>query len=282
MIISNYKINFMKIKNIFSVIILLILSLSLLGCSNTNDESFSIENAKKMYQIAIEEANNNNLAKANEIFDSILSNYPYSIWATKSKVMSAWVYYEGNKYDSSISTAQNFIKNNPENELVPYALYLIGMSYYERIIDVERDAKMTLKAKEAFENLIYQFPNSEYARDAKLKIELARSNLAGKQMSIGRFYQKQKQYAAAIKRYKAVIKEFETTDQTPEALLRLTECYLSLGINEEAIRTASVLKYNFPDSIWTNKLPKQIIKNFDTQNPEIKNSGIIHLFKSLF
>ena len=272
----------MKIKNSFSVIILLILSLSLLGCSNTNDNDHSIENAKKMYLNAIEEANKNNLAKANEIFDAILSNYPYSIWATKSKVMSAWVYYEGNKYDSSILTAQNFIKNNPENELVPYALYLIAMSYYERIIDVERDANMTAKAIETFENLIYQFPNSEYARDAKLKIELARSNLAGKQMSIGRFYQKQEQYAAAIRRYKTVIKEFETTDQTPEALLRLTECYLSLGINEEAIRTASVLKYNFPDSIWTNKLPKQIIKNFDTQNPEIENSGIIHLFKSLF
>ena len=282
MIISNYKNDYMKIKNSFSVIILLILSLSLLGCSNTNDNDHSIENAKKMYLNAIEEANKNNLAKANEIFDAILSNYPYSIWATKSKVMSAWVYYEGNNYDASISTAQNFIKNNPENELVPYALYLIAMSYYERIIDVERDANMTIKAIETFENLIYQFPNSEYARDAKLKIELARSNLAGKQMSIGRFYQKQEQYAAAIRRYKTVIKEFETTDQTPEALLRLTECFLSLGINEEAIRTASVLKYNFPNSIWTNKLPKQIIKNFETQKPDPENNGIINLFKSLF
>ena len=159
----------------------------------TIDENYSIEDAKIMYQNAIEEANKNNLEKASEIFDLILSNYPYSIWATKSKVMSAWVYYEGNNYDSSIATAQNFIKNNPENELVPYALYLIAMSYYERIIDVERDANMTVKAIETFENLIYQFPNSEYARDAKLKIELARSNLAGKQMSIGRFYQKQEQ-----------------------------------------------------------------------------------------
>ena len=272
----------MKIKNIFSVISLLFFSLNLLSCSNTNDKNYSKEDAKILYQNAIEEANKNNFEKAHEIFDSILSNYPYSIWATKSKVMSAWVYYEGNKYDVSISTAQNFIKNNPENELVPYALYLIAMSYYERIIDVERDAKMTFKAEEAFDNLIYQFPNSEYARDAKLKIELARSNLAGKQMSIGRFYQKQEQYAAAIRRYKTVIKEFETTDQTPEALLRLTECYLSLGINEEAIRTASVLKYNFPNSTWTNKLPNQIIKNFDKQNPKIESSGIIHLFKSLF
>ena len=156
MIIRNYKINYMKIKNSFSVIILLILSLSLLGCSNTNDANYSAEDAKIMYQNAIEEANNNNLAKASEIFDLILSNYPYSIWATKSKVMSAWVYYEGNKYDSSILTAQNFIKNNPENELVPYALYLIAMSYYERIIDVERDANMTVKAVETFENLIDQ------------------------------------------------------------------------------------------------------------------------------
>ena len=179
--------------------------------------------------------------------------------------MMAWVYYEDNKYDSSIITAESFIKNHPENELIPYALYLIALSYYERIFDVKRDTKMTLEAKKAFERLIYLYPNSEYSRDAKLKIELARSNLAGKQMSIGRFYQKQKHFAAAIRRFQKVLDEFETTDQTPEALLRLTECYLSLGIKEEAIRTASVLKYNFPQSTWTNKLPKKLIKRIEVK-----------------
>ena len=237
----------------------LLLTFFLIGCSNTKNLDVSKSTAKLIYEKAIASANNKQFEDANEAFESILLDYPYSVWATKSKVMMAWVYYESNKYDSAINMADNFIKNHPENELVPYALYLKAMSYYERIFDVERDTKMTLKAKEAFENLINRFPNSEYSRDSKLKIELARSNLAGKQMAIGRFYQKQNHFSAAIKRYQRVITEFETTDQTPEALLRLTECYLSLGTKNEAIRTASVLKYNFPDSIWTGKIPMDLL-----------------------
>ena len=245
----------------YKILFLIILPLFVVSCSTTDDVAKSKQSAKLLYDAAIQEANNKNYENANNIFQSILEDYPYSIWATKSKVMTAWVYYEGNKYDNSITIAESFIKNHPENELVPYALYLIAMSYYERIFDVERDTRMTILAKEAFEKLIYLYPNSEYSRDSKLKVELARSNLAGKQMAIGRFYQKQKHFAAAIRRFQRVIDEFETTDQTPEALLRLTECYLSLGIQTEALRTASVLKYNFPQSAWTIKIPKNIMKN---------------------
>ena len=157
----------------------LLLAFFLIGCSNTKNLDVSKSTAKLIYEKAITSANNKQFEDANEAFESILLDYPYSVWATKSKVMMAWVYYESNKYDSAINMADNFIKNHPENELVPYALYLKAMSYYERIFDVERDTKMTLKAKEAFENLINRFPNSEYSRDSKLKIELARSNLAG-------------------------------------------------------------------------------------------------------
>ena len=245
----------------YKILFLIILPLFVVSCSTSNNVATSKQSAKLLYDAAIQEANNKNYENANNIFQSILEDYPYSIWATKSKVMTAWVYYEGNKYDNSINIAESFIKNHPENELVPYALYLIAMSYYERIFDVERDTRMTILAKEAFEKLIYLYPNSEYSRDSKLKVELARSNLAGKQMAIGRFYQKQKHFAAAIRRFQRVIDEFETTDQTPEALLRLTECYLSLGIQTEALRTASVLKYNFPQSTWTIKIPKNIMEN---------------------
>ena len=247
--------------HIYKTWFFLILSLFVVSCSSTDNQTTSNQSAKLLYENAIQEANNKNYENANNTFQSILEEFPYSIWATKSKVMMAWVYYEENKYDNSITIAESFIKNHPENELVPYALYLIAMSYYERIFDVERDTRMTVLAKEAFEKLIYLYPNSEFSRDSKLKVELARSNLAGKQMAIGRFYQKQKHFAAAIRRFQRVIDEFETTDQTPEALLRLTECYLSLGIQSEALRTASVLKYNFPQSTWTVKIPKKIIEN---------------------
>ena len=149
----------------------LLLAFFLIGCSNTKNLDVSKSTAKLIYEKAIASANNKQFEDANEAFESILLDYPYSVWATKSKVMMAWVYYESNKYDSAINMADNFIKNHPENELVPYALYLKAMSYYERIFDVERDSKMTLKAKEAFENLINRFPNSEYSRDSKLKID---------------------------------------------------------------------------------------------------------------
>ena len=247
--------------HIYKTWFFLILSLFFVSCSTADNISTSKQSAKLLYENAIQEANNKNFENANNTFQSILEEYPYSIWATKSKIMMAWVYYEGNKYDNSITIAESFIKNHPENELVPYALYLIAMSYYERIFDVERDTRMTVLAKEAFEKLIYLYPNSEFSRDSKLKVELARSNLAGKQMAIGRFYQKQKHFAAAIRRFQRVIDEFETTDQTPEALLRLTECYLSLGIQTEALRTASVLKYNFPQSTWTFKIPDNVLEN---------------------
>ena len=247
--------------HIYKTWFFLILSLFFVSCSTADNISTSKQSAKLLYENAIQEANNKNFENANNTFQSILEEYPYSIWATKSKIMMAWVYYEGNKYDNSINIAESFVKDHPENDLVPYALYLIAMSYYERIFDVERDTRMTVLAKEAFEKLIYLYPNSEFSRDSKLKVELARSNLAGKQMAIGRFYQKQKHYAAAIRRFQRVIDEFETTDQTPEALLRLTECYLSLGIQTEALRTASVLKYNFPQSTWTVKIPKNLMEN---------------------
>ena len=177
--------------NIIHYLSYLLLVFFLIGCSNTKNLDVSKSTAKLIYEKAITSANNKQFEDANEAFESILLDYPYSVWATKSKVMMAWVYYESNKYDSAINMADNFIKNHPENELVPYALYLKAMSYYERIFDVERDTIMTENAKEAFENLINKFPNSEFARESKLKIELARSNLAGKQMSIGRYYQKQ-------------------------------------------------------------------------------------------
>ena len=212
------------IKNLTSCFLILAYLLFSISCSNIETSSSKNLTSQDLYQQAINEANIKNYLKANELFDLIQRDFPYSSWATKSKLMSAWVYYENNKYDAAISIAERFIQNHPQNELVSYAYYLIAMSYYERIIDVERDARMTFKAKEAFEKLILLFPNSDYARDSKLKIELARSNIAGKQMAIGRFYQKQKQYAAAIKRFKTVIKEYETTDQTPEALLSLSEC----------------------------------------------------------
>ena len=270
--------NFMNYsKTIITTILLIFFS----SCSQKPVEELQLS-AEESYNKAIKEANNENYLQSADLFEKVEKDYPYSHWAVKAKVMSAWVYYEVNKYDAAILSAERFIKNHPTHDLTPYAYYLIGMSYYERIIDVERDSKMTFKAKESFENLIKLYPDSDYAREAKLKIELARSNIAGKQMAIGRFYQSQKQFSAAIRRFKIVIDNYETTDQTPEALLRLSECYLALGAKEEAERSASVLIYNFPNSEWVKKLPKYFNNSKESLKKENNNSGFFKIFTSIF
>ena len=226
--------------HIYKIWFFLILSLFVISCSSTDNIPTSNQSAKLLYENAIQEANNKNYENANNTFQSILEEFPYSIWATKSKVMMAWVYYEENKYDNSITIAESFIKNHPENELVPYALYLIAMSYYERIFDVERDTRMTVLAKEAFEKLIYLYPNSEFSRDSKLKVELARSNLAGKQMAIGRFYQKQKHFAAAIRRFQRVIDEFAKAEKAGIASIQIDGYFVDYPIVEKAQRTVDI------------------------------------------
>jgi outer membrane protein assembly factor BamD len=164
--------------------------------------------------------------------------------------MSAYAFYEANDYDEAVAAAQRFIDLHPGHKDVAYAYYLIGISHYEQISDVGRDQKMTQLALESFDELMRRFPDSRYARDAGLKADLARDHLAGKEMEIGRYYLRRGKYVAAINRFRSVIDSYQSTTHVPEALHRLTEAYLSLGVAEEARRTAAVLGYNFPSSRW--------------------------------
>ena len=165
-------------------------------------------------------------------------------------LMSAYAHYKVNEYDEAILSAQRFISLHPSNKDVPYAYYLIGLCYYERISDVGRDQKMTENALNSFYELTRRFPQSEYARDAQLKIDLTLDHLAGKEMEIGRYYLNRHDYIAAINRFREVIERYQTTSHTPEALERLTEAYLALGIKTEAQTAAAILGYNFPGSEW--------------------------------
>ena len=164
--------------------------------------------------------------------------------------MSAYTYYLNNLYGDAIAGLNRFIQLHPTNKDVAYAYYLKGLSYYEQISDVAHDQKMTELALTTLDELIKRFPNSKYARDAKLKIDLTHDHLAGKEMEIGRFYQNQGNYLAAINRFRTVVDDFQTTTHVPEALHRLTETYLTIGVPEEARKTAAVLGYNFPGSEW--------------------------------
>ena len=164
--------------------------------------------------------------------------------------MTAYARYQADDYDEAVLAAQRFIELHPGNPDAAYAHYLIGISYYERISDVGRDQRMTELALDTFEEIGRRYPDSKYARDAALKISLARDHLAGKEMEVGRTYQDLEFYLAGINRFRNVVAEYQTTSHVPEALLRLTECYLALGVVAEAQAAAAVLGHNFPGSEW--------------------------------
>ena len=203
-----------------------------------------------LYNEAMDALLANDFDTATQKFDEVERQHPYSLWANKAQLMAAYSYYLSNLYDEAIVALDRFIQLHPTSKDVAYAYYLKGLSYYEQISDVSRDQLMTELALSTLDELIKRFPESKYARDAKLKIDLTKDHLAGKEMEIGRYYHTQRQYLAAINRFKNVIDDYQTTTHVPEALHRLTEAYLAFGMKIEAKKTAAVLGHNFPGSEW--------------------------------
>lgn len=226
-----------------------LLLLGLAACAD-KEKPYVEEPVDRLYNRAVDMANTAQWTKAAEAFDEVERQHPYSTWATKAQLMAAYAFYQYNAYDEAISAADRFIQLHPGHKDAPYAYYLKAICYYEQMADVARDQQTTERALEALNQVVQRFPTSEYARDARLKIDLTRDHLAGKEMNIGRYYLRQGQYIAAINRFKTVIEKFQTTTQVPEALHRLTEAYLALGVVDEAQNAAAVLGYNFPGSEW--------------------------------
>ena len=224
--------------------------LLLLGACSTTDEPYVERPVDVLYNEAMDNLEAGDDKKAAKLFDEVERQHPYSSWATKAQLMAAYSHYRANEYDEAVAAADRFIELHPANPDVAYAYYLKGLSYYERISDIHRDQEMTDQAKKVFEEIVARFPDSEYARDARLKIDLCNDHLAGKEMVVGRYYLQRGYYLAAINRFKVVIDRYQSTTHTPEALLRLTEAYSALGIDGEARKSAAVLGYNFPQTPW--------------------------------
>ncbi|MBX3594242.1 outer membrane protein assembly factor BamD [Sphingomonas sp.] len=184
------------------------------------------------------------------LFDEVERQHPYSIWARRAQLMGAFSYYLDRNYTQAIQSAQRFLAVHPGNRDAPYAYYLIALSYYEQISDVTRDQKISQQALDALSELNRRYPNTRYAADARLKIDLVRDHLAGKEMEVGRYYQVRGQWLAAIIRFRTVVDDYQTTTHTPEALMRLTESYLALGVKDEARKAAAVLGANYPGTQW--------------------------------
>ncbi len=224
----------------------LVASLTLGACSDKTDK-FKEQSVEVLYNAAVDQMEQENWTLSARIFDEVERQHPYSVWATKAQLMQAYVLYQGNKYDDAISAADRFIQLHPGNRDAAYAYYIKAISYYEQIVDVGRDQKNTENALKSLQEVATRFPDSKYARDARLKMDLTRDHLAGKEMEIGRYYERQGLYVAAINRFRVVVKDYQTTTHVPEALARLAECYTPSACPKRRRRTPPC---------WATTIPK--------------------------
>jgi len=238
---------------IAALMLLPVILLPVAGCARNKvkgDTAYVARDVNTLYSLAKSKLDNGEYEPAAKLFDEVERQHPYSVWARRAQLMSAFSYYMAQKYPDAVSSAQRFLTIHPGNKDAPYANYLIAMSYYQQIEDVTRDQKITQQASDSFNELIRRYPQSRYASDARLKLDLINDHLAGKEMEIGRFYERSGNWLAATIRFRTVIEKYQTTTHTPEALERLVECYLNLGIPEEAQKSAAVLGANYPGSQW--------------------------------
>jgi outer membrane protein assembly factor BamD len=266
--------------------VMLLLAASLGGCSSfslfgSKDDTPPDEPADRLYNEGLFYLNSKERPKeAVKKFEEVDRQHPYSEWARKSQIMSAYAYYQSGEYDDCITAAKRYITLHPGSPDAAYAQYLIGASYFDQIPDITRDQERTDKALSALDEVIRKFPTSEYANSAKQKIQVARDQLAGKEMQVGRYYLDKKDYTGAINRFKVVVTKYQTTRHVEEALERLTEAYMALGIVEEAQTAAAVLGHNFPDSTWY-KHAYTLVKTGGVEPSENKGSWISKAFRKI-
>jgi outer membrane protein assembly factor BamD len=266
----------------------MLLALPLGGCGTgalwdkfaAKDETYTEEPADKLYNEGLYLMNKGSDPKAaSKKFEEVDRQHPYSDWARKSLLMSAYAFYQAGDYDSCIGAATRYVTLHPGSPDAAYAQYLIAASHYDQIPDISRDQGRTEKAIAALEEVVRKYPTSEYANSAKQKLEGARDQLAGKEMTVGRYYMDKRDFTAAINRYKTVVTRYQTTRHVEEALARLTEAYMAIGIVGEAQTAAAVLGHNFPDSKWY-KDAYNLVKSGGLEPSENKGSYISRAFKN--
>lgn len=268
---------------------LIVLAVPLAGCGtgslwdkfSKKDDQFVDEPADKLYNEGLYLMNQSKDPKAAaKKFEEVDRQHPYSEWARKSLLMSAYAAYQTGDYDTCIGSATRYVTLHPGSPDAAYAQYLIAASHYDQIPDISRDQGRTEKAMAALEEVIRKYPTSEYATSAKQKLEGAKDQIAGKEMDIGRYYMQKRDYTAAINRFKTVVTQYQTTRHVEEALMRLTEAYMTIGIVGEAQTAAAVLGHNFPDSKWY-KDAYNIVKSGGLEPSENKGSYISRAFKRI-
>jgi outer membrane protein assembly factor BamD len=263
-----------RLRALAGCLALALVTASLFGCSifNKDDDYVPDTPADALYNQALYLLNNRQDYKAAaKKFDEVDRENPYSDWARKALLMSAYSYYQAEEYTDCVNSAKRYVTLHPASPDAAYAQYLIGASYYDQILDVSRDQARATEAIDALQEVVRKYPGSEYSLAAQKKIDMARDQLAGKEMDVGRYYMKRRDFVGAINRFKVVVTQYQTTRHVEEALMRLSEAYVSLGIIDEAQTAAAVLGHNFPDSPWY-KDAYNLVKNAGGE-PTAENKG---------
>ncbi len=226
--------------------------LLLTGCA-ANNGTIPDMPVEQLYMRGYEDFKAKDYESAAQYFDEVEQQHPYSAWAPRAQIMAAYAYYTANNYDDAILTLDRFIQLHPGNRNIAYAYYLKGLCYFEQMSDVSREQKMTEDALTTFKEILARFPNSIYVPDINVKLKEIEAHLAGKEMTVGRYYLKQAEYIPAMNRFQTVLLEHPHTNQTPEALYRLTVCYESLGMHKQAVGMVRILQRYYGKDEWTQK-----------------------------
>jgi outer membrane protein assembly factor BamD len=267
------------LRQAFLAVALVATAVPLAGCAGKDEVQIPDDPADKLYNEGLYLLNQRKEFKdAAKKFEEVDRQHPYSDWARKALIMQAYAYYEAREYDDSISAATRYVTLHPGSPDAAYAQFLIASSYFDVIPDITRDQARTERAMASLEEVIRKYPESEYANAAKKKIEIARDQLAGREMMVGRYYLERKDFTGAINRFKLVVTQYQTTRHVEEALMRLTESYMALGIVPEAQTAAAVLGHNFPDSRWYQDA-YNLVKGGGVEPSENKDSWISKLFR---
>jgi len=255
-------------------------ALGLSGCASKKDSQLAFEDEPvgKLYNEGLDLLAKQDYKAAAKKFEDVERQHPYSDWASKAIVMSAFAYYQRRSYDQAIEAAKRYIDLHPGGKDAPYAQFLIAESYYEQIPDVTRDQQRTESALEALREIVRRYPETDYARDARRKIREAYDQLAGKEMEVGRYYLRHKNFVAALNRFKKVVKDYQTSSQIEEALMRLTEVYMAMGITSEAQTATAILGHNYPTSPWY-KDAYALLESGGLQPREHKGSWLSSVWK---
>ena len=272
------------LKNQILFLIFALISLLFSSCSDSqNNIGIGVSEdkaAEEIFNSGERELIRRRYNDAAEKFKEVERLYPYSDWAKRALIMQVYTFHKGKEYENVVSAANRFIEFHPKDKDIPYAYYLIGLSYYDQVLAIGRDQKLTQEALKIFKLIIKDYPDSEYASSSQIKFDFLKNQLASKEMEVGRYYLKRSHYVSAINRFRGIIEDFSTTSQVPEALHRLVEAYLSLGLTDEAQTAGAILGYNYKSNEWYER-SFELLRSKGLKPKSLGNSWLSQIYRQV-